>query len=473
VSGDQGPREWFTVRKFLRVMGLIYFIAFTSFGVQASGLIGSRGILPLADFLAAVRQALGNQGFWMVPSVLWLSPSNAALAAVWILGAAAGVVAAMGFRQKWALAACLVLWVSLCSVGQEFLSFQWDVLLSEAGFLALFADAKPVRVWLFRWLLFRVIFFSGAIKLLSRDPSWNGGLTAVADYYWTQPLPTPLAWLMAQLPMAAHQAAALFVLAMEVAVPFLFLSPWRRPRLVAATLTIALQAAILLTGNFAFFNLLTIALTFWLFVEPDQAPTTRSHRAVSATAVGLVAFLSGLLLLQLSGVPMPEPGAAVLQAASPFRVVNAYGLFAAIGPPRTEIVVEGSYDGTAWKAYEFQYKPGDVRRAPPVGVPHQPRLDWQMWFAARAPLERNRWFASFAVRLLQGEPAVLRLLAYNPFPNKPPRWIRAAVYEYRFTRYGEKNWWTRERKGLYLPPVTLRQESGAAQARAGEIEPAD
>lgn len=472
MTGDKAPRAWFGVRNFLRVLGLIYFIAFTSFGVQASGLIGSHGILPLREFLAAVRAAYGGASFWMAPTVLWLSASDAAVAAVWIAGAAAAVVAAIGIRQRWALAVCLVLWVSLCTAGQEFLAFQWDVLLSEAGFLALFADTKPVRVWLFRWLLFRLVFFSGAMKFLSHDPAWNS-LTALHYHYETQPLPTPLAWLMYQLPMGLQKLSGAFVWVAELAVPFLFLAPWRKVRVVAAGITIVLQSLILATGNFAFFNLLAIALTFWLFVEPDSTPTTRRHRAVSAAVAGFVAFTSALLFVELFGAALPEPGASVMRAVAPFRISNPYGLFAVMTTTRPEIIVEGSNDGAAWKAYEFQYKAGSVRRAPPIVEPHQPRLDWQMWFAALGSFQQNRWFGNFAVRLLQGEPAVLRLLAYNPFPGKPPKWIRASVYEYRFTHFGEKNWWKRERKGLYLPPVSLKPESSAVQARTRSVEPAD
>ena len=362
-----------------------------------------------------------------------------------------------GRWQKAALAVCFVLWLSLCSAGQDFFSFQWDVLLLEAGFLALFADARPVRVWLYRWLLFRLMFFSGAVKLLSHDPSW-ANLTALGFHYETQPLPTPLAWLVYQLPAAAQKVCTAVVLAVELAVPFLFLGPWRQARRAAARITIVLQVLILLTGNYAFFNWLTILLTFWLFVEPDRSPTTRGHRLASAAVAGFFAFTSAMLLFDLFGVAMPDPAAELMQAISPLRIVNSYGLFAVMTTTRPEIVVEGSRDGESWQAYEFRDKPGDVRRAPPWVAPHQPRLDWQMWFAALGNYRQNRWFAGLVVRLLQGEPAVLRLLAYNPFPGAPPRYVRASLYLYHFTRWGEPGWWKRERQGDYLPPVSLQAQ---------------
>ena len=183
------------MRTFLRALGLIYFVAFLSFGMQSSGLIGPRGILPFCEYLRSARDALGVAAYWNVPTLLWLHPTGAALKAVWMTGCLWASMALLGRWQRAAMAVCLVLWLSLCCVGQEFLSFQWDVLLSEAGFLAIFAGASRVRIWLFRWLLFRLMFFSGAVKLLSGDPNWRD-FKALTYHYYTQPLPTPLAWYM-------------------------------------------------------------------------------------------------------------------------------------------------------------------------------------------------------------------------------------------------------------------------------------
>ena len=255
-----------TVRTFLGVLGFVYWIAFTSFGIQAMGLIGSHGIVPVGAYLRAVREATGRADWWEVPSVLWLDSSDAALRAVWILGAVAAVLGIFGRWQRPALAICLVLWLSLCAAGQDFLSFQWDILLVEAGFLAVFADRSPVRVWLFRWLIFRLMFFSGAVKLLSHDPTWRN-LTALRFHYETQPLPTPVAWYLHQLPLGFQKASTLVVFLVELVVPFLFFAP-KRLRHIGAWITIALQLLIILTGNYTFFNILTIALTMWLFVEP-------------------------------------------------------------------------------------------------------------------------------------------------------------------------------------------------------------
>ena len=446
---------WVTVRTFLRVLGAIYAVAFVSLGVQAAGLFGSRGILPFNEYLEAARREWGGAAYWNVPTLLWLRPTDDALLVVWIAGVACALVAVLGRWQKTALAFCLVLWLSLCSVGQDFLSFQWDILLSEAGFLAIFAEATRIRVWLFRWLIFRLMFFSGAVKLLSGDPTWRN-LTALRYHYETQPLPTPLAWYMHQLPLWFQKASVGCVFLVELAVPFLFFAP-RRLRRIGAWITIALQVLILLTGNYTFFNFLAIALTMWLFIEPDKPEVaSRWHRDVSIAVAAVIGVLSGLLCLQLFSAPLPPGGEEALRLTDPLRIVNSYGLFAVMTTTRTEIIVEGSNDGEHWLAYEFPYKPGNVDRPPPVIEPFQPRLDWQMWFAALGSYRQNRWFANFMLRLLQGEPHVLRLLSYNPFPNAPPKYVRAQSYVYHFTHWGDRAWWTREEQGLYFPVVSLK-----------------
>jgi len=472
VSGGQIPWAWKQkigwtkaemgltggVRTFQQVLGFVYFIAFTSFGRQAPGLIGSHGILPFAAYLAALKTAMGGQAYREIPTVLWLRPTDAALAAVWMAGAAAALAAifapARGWWRRAALAFCLVLWISLCAVGQDFLSFQWDVLLSETGLLAIFADTSAVRIWLFRWLIFRLMFSSGLVKLTSGDPSWKS-LTAMHYHFETQPLPNPLAWLIYQQPMWVAKAETAFTLIAELVVPFLFFAP-RRARHVGGWIAIALQLLILSSGNYTYFNFLTIALCLWLFLEPEKRQWGRPHKAVSASLAAFVGVASGLILLEQFSLPLPPGGSAVVHLVEPLRVVNSYGLFAVMTTERPEIIVEGSADGVNWRAYEFPYKPGDVMRAPPVIEPDQPRLDWQMWFAALDTYQSNRWFVDFMVRLLEGEPAVLRLLRYNPFPDKPPKYVRARLFLYRFTNWHERGWWTREERGLYFPAAGLK-----------------
>ena len=174
----------------------------------------------------------------------------------------------------------------------------------------------------------------------------------------------------------------------------------------------------------------------------------------------MVLFLGLFQIVGTFSGSVPGGAANLLRWSAPFRVVNAYGLFANMTTSRPEIRVQGSDDGENWRDYQFIYKPGDLSRRPRWVEPHQPRLDWQMWFAALGSYQQNPWFVSFVEGLLQGSPDVLKLLDENPFPNKPPRFVRAELYEYSFTDFATKRsdgrWWNSEYKGVYFPPASLR-----------------
>jgi len=450
-------------RYFPRALGIIYLIAFVSFGIQASGLIGSRGILPLENYLLAVRREMGPRAFWYVPTVFWVNASDFALRLASIAGAVLAMVLILGYWRRASLCLLFVLYLSISTAGQDFWSFQWDILLTEAGFLAIFLDGTAGRAWLFRWLLFRLMFMSGMAKLLSGDSAWRD-FTALSYHYLTQPLPTPIAWYLYQLPLWFHKVSTGFTLLAELVVPFLIFAPRRFRRTGAATL-VGLQVLILLSGNYTFFNLLTIALCLFL-VWPDSTQNTaresRMHRIATLALWAFVGFTSGLELLDMFPYPLPSPARAYLRWLSPLRIVNSYGLFAVMTTTRPEIQVEGSADGETWLPYEFRYKPGDVRRAPPWVAPYQPRLDWQMWFAALGNPQQNPWLYSFAARLMEGSPPVLGLLEHNPFPAAPPRYIRAIVYDYQFTNFAERRasgaWWRRRQIATYMAPVSLRSQ---------------
>jgi predicted DCC family thiol-disulfide oxidoreductase YuxK len=434
---------------FLRLIGLIYLIAFASLAVQITGLIGSRGILPLARFLPAVQQR------WMVPTVFWLNSSDTALRVVCWAGVAVSLSIVLGFAQRICFAIAFVLYLSLCSAGQDFLSFQWDMLLLECGFLAVFLAPTSAIVWLYRLILFRLMFLSGAVKLLSHDSAWRS-LDALRFHYWTQPLPTPVAWYANLLPDWFQRLSTVGVFAIELALPFLIFLP-RRCKLVAAAGFVFLQVFILLTGSYTFFNLLAISLCVFLLDDAFLGAPFRIAPASKRSGI-LVVVLGSLGVLQIVATVtrIPQSAEALLGLIAPYGIVNSYGLFAVMTTSRPEIIVQGSNDGTTWLDYEFKFKPGDVKRAPPWVAPYQPRLDWQMWFAALSNWRANPWFVNFLARLLQGSPEVLELLGKNPFPNQPPRYVRALVYDYRFTRnHGDGAWWSREPRGLYLRPISL------------------
>jgi len=470
---------------FLRLLGLVYLVAFASLWMQVDGLIGATGILPAPDFLREISEVVGASRYWWLPTLFWLAPSDAMLHALCAAGCALAILLVIGIAPTACLAALWVCYLSLCTIGQDFLSFQWDILLLETGFLAIFfapltlrespahAPAPPPTVvWLLRWLLFRLMFSSGAVKLLSGDAAWRS-LNALQFHYWTQPLPTWIGWYANLLPAWFQRTSCALMFAIELAVPCLI---WigTIPRRIAFVPLVGLQILILLTGNYCFFNVLAIALCL-LLLDDRAWPARVRGRFGSAAASGkawprwIVAPVGGLVValsvLQLFsprplGVEWPEALQSFRRAAAPLRIVNSYGLFAVMTTTRPEIILEGSDDGASWSEYEFRWKPGDLSRAPAFVEPHQPRLDWQMWFAALGSYRQNPWFVVFVYRLLEGSPAVTRLLLTNPFPARPPRYVRAALYQYRFTDLAERrasgNWWKRERQeDLYFPQVSL------------------
>ena len=451
---------------FLRLLAIIYAIAFASLGVQITGLIGASGILPVQEYLNVATETFGTMRYMNVPTVFWFSGSDSFLRVVCWAGVVFSVVLFLGKLTRWMLILAFLLYLSLSSAGQVFLSFQWDALLLEAGFLAIFLGRAHTVIWLFRWLVFRLYFLSGAVKLLSHDPAW-WNLTALEFHFHTQPLPVRLAWYADKLPGGLEHGATFLVLAIEVAAPFLIFSP-RRIRHAGASLMIALQVMIFLTGNYAFFNLLTLALCVFLFEDRDfhwipvrlRARTGRPNRVAVVVLAVVILTLGISRMIETFEGEFPGPLDALYRVTAPFGFVNSYGLFAVMTTTRPEIIVEGSNDGQNWLPYEFRYKPGDPSRPPRWAAPHQPRLDWQMWFAALGDYRSNPWFVAFAARLLEGSPPVLALLEKNPFPDKPPRYIRATVYEYSFTHWRIRQvtgqWWKRERLGVYLSPISLR-----------------
>ena len=486
--------QWF----FLRALGLIYLVAFLSLWSQIDGLVGHDGILPVERLMAAVRQqyeahGIGWDRFRLLPTLCWLGSSDRFLEFQCAAGAVLAGALILGLAPVPCLASLWLLYLSLATVGREFLGFQWDNLLLEAGFLAIFfaplqlwprgSPPRPpsrLALWLLRILLFKLMLSSGCVKLSSGDPSWRN-LIALSFHYQTQPLPTWIAWYANQWPLWFQKASCTFMFVIELGAPFLIFAP-RRLRFLGGYLLVGLQILILLTGNYTFFNLLSLALCLLLFddsalrkIAPSrlssflarspQLPSFRPrwHRAATLVVAILVAPISIAQVNLSLGAPLGSLRALEIadEWLLPFRTVNGYGLFAVMTTERREIVVEGSNDGVTWLPYEFKYKPGDTTRRPAFVAPHQPRLDWQMWFAALGSYRDNRWFVSFCLRLLQGKPAVLALLARNPFPDHPPEFIRAELYDYYFTESAERSatgaWWRRERIGEYLPRISLAE----------------
>jgi lipase maturation factor 1 len=481
--GTEQPSYLLTRQIFLRLLGLIYLAAFVSLWPQIDGLIGSRGILPIQSLLNAIRLALGSRQFWQFPTLCWFNASDGFLHFLCAGGAAAALLLVAGIAQLPALVILLAFYLSLVVAGQDFLEFQWDSLLVEAGFLAIFLaparlwswrlrrEAEPSRaiLWLLRWLLFRLTFMSGVVKLTSGDPTWRN-LTALQFHYMTQPLPPWTAWYFFQLPAWFQTFSCAVVFFAELVVPLLFFGP-RRIRLIAFWATITFQLLIAGTGNYGFFNLLTIVLccvlpddAFWRWLLRRPAPP----RTISAPPRwrGWITIPISAVLLSLTipicieafgvSVPLPFPLTTLATYVEPFRIANGYGLFAVMTTQRAEIIIEGSDDGLIWKSYAFKWKPGDVNRRPEFTTPHMPRLDWQMWFAALGDVYSSPWIVPFLHRVQEGSEPVLQLLQSNPFPDHPPRFIRAVIYDYQMTDFATHRstgaWWKRREIGLYYEP---------------------
>ena len=474
--------EALTTWIFLRLVGVIFAIAFLSLAVQIQGLAGSHGVLPAADYIQAVRQQLGPAGVLYAPTLLWLGAGDGALQWLCVAGVVASLVLILGFLPGLMLVAVWAIYLSLAIGCQDFLWFQWDGLLLETAVIGALlapwgfwsrpgADAPPrAAVRLIRWLLFRLMFASAVVKITSGDPSWRH-LTALQYHYETQPLPTWTAWYAHHLPATFQRLSAALMFMAEGIVPFLILGP-RRVRELAALALATFQILLMATGNYAYFNLLALALCVMLLddgVWPERwrARLARPRARSRGFARAITVIALGLFLLSLYPISRAFHGSGdvlgpirpAYGALAPFRMVNSYGLFQVMTTRRPEIDIEGSADGVTWKPYVFRWKPGPLDRRPEFVAPHQPRLDWQMWFAALSDFRQEPWFLSLCQRLLEGSKPVLALLSRNPFPGAPPRFVRATVYDYHFTdaatRRATHAWWRREPVGLYCPVLTL------------------
>jgi predicted DCC family thiol-disulfide oxidoreductase YuxK len=472
------PNYFWARRWFLRALGLIYLIAFVSLWVQIDGLVGANGILPIGDYLNAAREQLGGRAMSILPTLCWFNSSNAFLHFLCGGGVLLSILLIIGVAPAISLAGLFVFYLSLTIAGQTFLNFQWDILLLETGFLSIFlapwrlwlsnVPINRVAVFLLKLLLFKLMFMSGVVKLTSGDDCW-WNLTALDYHYWSQPLPTVFAWWADQHPEWFKKFSVAFCLVVEIIVPFFIWTP-RRLRVIAAGLLIVLQLCIALTGNYNFFNLLTVALCLLLI---DDAVLKRSavgdRRYRMADRLSILASVALLVVTfpvnawHLYNACKPEAEMPRLvrwsyEHLEPFRIVNGYGLFREMTKDRKEIVIEGSADGIDWKPYEFKWKPGDVNRAPGWCAPHQPRADWQMWFAALGDVRQNPWFVRLMVCLLEDKGDVTQLLAHNPFPDASPHFLRARSYRYRFTTAAEHRqsgaWWAREELGEYMRTIS-------------------
>jgi len=470
---------------FLRLVGLVYFVPFFSLSRQLAPLIGHEGLMPADRFLDRVARAFPGGAFFKIPTLfLWLGASDATLEAACSIGVALSLAVLLGATNALLQFALWALYLSFVNVGQIFYGYGWEIQLCETGFLAIFLcpvksihpfprSAPPVVViWLLRWLIVRIMWGAGLIKLRG-DPCWRD-FTCLIHHYETQPVPSPLSWVLHQMPRWYHVLGVAVNHVVELIAPFFAFGP-RRARHVAGLLFVGFQVMLISSGNLSFLNWLTIAPALACFDDsllsrlfPARARAFIDARVSSATtpkAMRYASYALALVVLVLSANPVANllsSRQAMNTSFDPFSLVNTYGAFGSVGKERYEVILEGTSDAVpegeaAWKAYELPCKPGDVARRPCVITPYHYRLDWQMWFAGFMSYRDQPWIVHLVYKLLSGDRGVKKLFANDPFPGRPPRYVRATLYRYRFTKLGDGSgaWWQRERVQEYLPPLSV------------------
>ena len=473
---EGAPEYWAARFVFERALAAMYVIAFLVAAHQFVPLLGEQGLLPVPRFVRLMP-------FRTSPSLFHLMPRDAAFRSAAWLGVGLAALMLTGYPQAWGSFWCACVWATLwilylsfVNVGQTFYGFGWESMLLETGFFAIFlggASTTPnvLVLWMLRWILFRDMFGAGLIKLRG-DSCWRD-LTCLHYYFETQPIPNVLSWHFHQLPSGVKRAGVMFNHVAELAVPFLYFAP--QPfAAIGGLLTIAFQAILIVSGNLSWLNWLTIVLCIptlddrwwaWLPVtRPILETPAAPFRVLVAALATIVAVMSIRPLLNLVSRRQ-----LMNYSFNPLHLVNTYGAFGSITRTRHEIIIEGTIDAVVtndseWRAYEFKGKPGDPSRLPAQIAPYHLRLDWLMWFAAMSVPSHHPWFRALVAKLLLNDRGTLALLRANPFPNAPPNWIRATLYEYRFSSPAERRatgrWWSRREAGLYVPPTRLHDRRG-------------
>jgi hypothetical protein len=466
--------SWLARMVFQRSLAALYLVAFLVAANQYRALLGDHGLTPVRRYLARVS-------FRGSPSLFHLHHSDRAFLSVAWAGAVLSLATVVGLTDAVPLPAALGVWVvlwvlylSIVNVGQTWYAFGWESLLLEAGFLSVFlgnaaTDPPLLTLYLLRWLLFRVEFGAGLIKLRG-DPCWRD-LTCLYYHHETQPMPGPLSWYFHHLPRPLHRAEVLVNHLTQLLVPVGLFLP-QPVAAIAAVVMIVTQLWLVTSGNFSWLNWLTVVLA--LSVVPDGwlapvLPGSAHHPSVgTSTAFVVVICVVAAAVVILSYWPVANLLSRRQRMNSSFNrwhLVNAYGAFGSITRTRYEIVLEGTHDlrpgpVTAWVEYEFRGKPGNPSRRPRQFAPYHLRLDWLMWFAALSPTYAEPWFRTLVQRLLEGDRRVSRLLLRDPFADSPPGCVRALMYHYRFSTRSERAetgyWWVREQVGEFLAPTSRR-----------------
>jgi hypothetical protein len=447
-------------------------------------LIGERGILPVGLYLEQLKTELGPlQRVWFAPSLVWINSSDTALTIVVAAGLLASALLVLNVWPRVTVPLCTILFLTCIAALQDFSSYQSDGMLLEAGFLSIFLAPGGVRpglgaidppscfsLFMLRWEWFRIYFESGLVKLLSGDQHWRN-LTAMDEYYQNGPLPSWLGWYVQQLPHWYHAGTVIITFAVELVIVWAVFLP-RRFRVACFVVVTALQIGIIATANYGFLNYLVLVLGVLLLddrtlarigLRPGpsaprvSAPRSRIYHRVETAVLGVLCYTTIVaFFLGESGSILGLP----YRLLQPFRIANAYGLFAIMTPARYEIEFQGSDDGKTWIPYPFPYKPQDPFERPGFYAPYQPRFDWNLWFASLGPWQASPWVVLVEERLVDGSPNVLKLFRSDPFQGKPPSMVRTVLYQYWFTDIQTRRktgaWWRRQELGPFSPTVSAR-----------------
>lgn len=478
------PTYWLTRFMILRLLGVVYAVAFLVAINQLIPLIGSDGLLPLAPYLKQISTALGSTtAFVRLPSLFWFWHSDAALLTVCWIGFILSLFVVAGYANAISMGVLWFLYMSIVHVGQDWYGYGWEIQLTETGFLAIFLcpllDMRPfpkqrtpfLIIVLFRWLIFRIMLGAGMIKIRG-DETWRNG-TVLYYFFETQPIPGPLTRWFHFLPHWVLRVGLWFNWIAEVAAPWFVFWP-RLARHIAGVVIILFQFNIILSGNLSFLNWLTIipALAclddgLWIRILPAalvrRAAIAEEHaedsEAMKVTVVVITAIVALLSIQPVINLLSPQQ--IMNTSFDPLGLVNTYGAFGTVGRERYNVVFEGTADDTTankanWKPYLYKGLPVLLDKMPPQVAPYQLRLDWQMWFASMSTPDQYPWTFNLEYKLLHNDATVLSLFANNPFPTRPPRFVRAVLYRYQFVPPGNPHhfWWTRQQLAVWISPMS-------------------
>ena len=475
---------WLTRFLILRLLGLVYFFAFFSLAQQFIPLLGQNGLTPVSLFLNRFQEQTGSKSlaFMQLPSIFWFLHSDGFMTAMAWIGVVLSLLVAVGFANGILMFILWFLYMSFVHIGQDWYSYGWEIQLLETGFLAIFLvpildlrpfpkTSPPIQViWLFRWLIFRIMVGAGLIKLRG-DPCWRD-LTCLKFHYETQPIPNPLSPYFHFMPLWFHKIGALFNFASELVAPFFIV--WGRPLRIISGITMALlQCLLVLSGNLSFLNWLTLVPilscfddSFWALILPSPFVVRASLAAIqsqnsSPSKVAPWAITALVIFLSFNPVSnLLSPGQQMNTSFDPFNLVNTYGAFGTVGRERLQLVFEGTSDQeltpeTQWRPFIYKCQPVDLYRRPCFCSPYQYRLDWQVWFAAMSEPTQYPWIFNLVWKLLHNDPRALSLFESNPFPGEAPHYIRIRLFKYQFAplNHPHGQWWTRTDLGIWLPPL--------------------